>query len=245
MIIIQSISQSTGFNLAAEEYLFSRREDEILFLYVNNPSVVIGSNQAILAEVDLDYCEANNISVFRRMSGGGAVFHDEGNLNYCFISNRKIGESALGADFLNPIVKVLRDLTVEVEIGKRKDLWLTGGYKISGTASHVGKTRELHHGTLLYDTDLDKLQKSLSAKPLENQTKAIASVPSPVKNIRTWLQENDKIAPVAGIFIDLFIQKLKLFFDNSNIDFLSFEESTHISLLKKNKYEDNKWTFKK
>lgn len=245
MTIIQSNSQSTGFHLAAEEYLFSRREDEILFLYVNAPSVVIGSNQAILAEVDMDYCIAYDISIFRRMSGGGAVFHDEGNLNYCFISNRKEGESALGADFLIPIVKVLRELSVEVEIGKRKDLWLPKSYKISGTASHVGKTRELHHGTLLYDTDLEKLQKALSAKPLEEQPKAIASVPSPVKNIRTWLLENNKIAPDAGLFFQLLIQKLQSFYNKSDTYFLSNEESTQIALLQESKYEDKKWTFKK
>lgn len=245
MQIIQSNSQSTGFNLAAEEYLFSRRVDEILFLYVNTPSVVIGSNQAILAEVDMDYCAANNISIFRRMSGGGAVFHDEGNLNYCFVSNRKVGESALGADFLKPIVSVLRELSVDVEIGKRKDLWLTDGNKISGTASHVGKTRELHHGTLLYDTDLEQLQKALSPIPLENQPKAIASVPSQVKNINTWLTENDKTAPIAEFFFQLFTQKLQLFFNLSNINFLSNEESTQISLLQKSKFEDIKWTFKK
>ncbi|MEI8086500.1 MAG: lipoate--protein ligase family protein [Paludibacter sp.] len=245
MLIIQSHLHSTGFNLAAEEYLFSRREDEILFLYVNTPSVVIGSNQAILAEVDMDYCTENNISIFRRMSGGGAVFHDEGNLNYCFISNRKVGESALGADFLKPIVSVLKEFSVDVEIGKRKDLWLSGRYKISGTASHVGKTRELHHGTLLYDTDLDKLQKALSANPLAKQPKAIASVPSPVKNIKIWLQEKDQNAPVAVLFFQLFTHKLQFFFDDSNIDFLSNEESIQIALLQKSKYEDIKWTFKK
>ena len=245
MLIIQSHSHSTGFNLAAEEYLFSRREDEILFLYVNTPSVVIGSNQAILAEVDMDYCVTNNISVFRRMSGGGAVFHDEGNLNYCFISNRKVGESALGADFLKPIVSVLKELSVDVEIGKRKDLWLSGGHKVSGTASHVGKTRELHHGTLLFDTDLDKLQKALSANPLEEQPKAIVSVPSPVKNIQTWLHENNKFAPEALSFFQLLTQKLLSFYNLLNTDFLSEEELIQISFLQKSKYEDTKWTFKK
>ena len=151
----------------------------------------------------------------------------------------------MGADFLNPIVKVLRDLSVDVEIGKRKDLWLPNGNKISGTASHVSKTRELHHGTLLYSSDLDKLQKALSPKPLENQPKTIASVPSPVKNIQNWLHEENKNAPEVGLFFQLFIQKLKLNSNNSNIEFLSFEESTHITLLQKSKYNDKKWTFKK
>lgn len=245
MVIIQSNSQSTGFNLAAEEYLFSRREDEILFLYVNTPSVVIGSNQAILAEVDMDYCVANNISVFRRMSGGGAVFHDEGNLNYCFISNRKVGESALGADFLNPIVSVLKYLSVEVEIGKRKDLWLPGGHKISGTASHVSKIRELHHGTLLYDADLGMLQKALSPKPVEVQPKAIASVPSQVINIRTHLVQRNLSAPNVSDFFQLFNQKILDLYKLSIISYLNQTEISEIEKLQLIKYASPQWTLKK
>ena len=88
MQIIHSTFNSPTFNLAAEEYLFFERQDDLLFLYVNEPSVVIGCNQAIRNEVDLKFCEQNEIQVVRRMSGGGAVFHDLGNLNFCFISNK-------------------------------------------------------------------------------------------------------------------------------------------------------------
>ncbi|MFZ4726698.1 MAG: lipoate--protein ligase family protein, partial [Paludibacter sp.] len=148
MQIIHFSSTSPTFNLAAEEFLFSERQDDLLFLYVNEPSVIIGCNQAMRNEVNLEFCTENEIQIVRRMSGGGAVYHDLGNLNYCFISNKTIGKSSLNDDFLKPIVKVLVDLGVPVEIGKRKDLWLPDRYKISGTASHVSKNRELHHGTL-------------------------------------------------------------------------------------------------
>ena len=124
MQIIHSTFNSPTFNLAAEEYLFFERQDDLLFLYVNEPSVVIGCNQAIRNEVDLKFCEQNEIQVVRRMSGGGAVFHDLGNLNFCFISNKTEGKSALNDDFLKPIVDVLTDLGVPVAVGKRKDLWL-------------------------------------------------------------------------------------------------------------------------
>jgi len=93
MTIIHSHSNSSSFNLAAEEYLFSERQDDILFLYVNEPSVIIGSNQVIRNEVNLNFCAENNIRVVRRMSGGGAVYHDLGNLNYCFITNKTEGKS--------------------------------------------------------------------------------------------------------------------------------------------------------
>jgi len=180
------------FNLAAEEYLFSERQDDILFLYVNEPSVIIGSNQVIRNEVNLNFCAENNIRVVRRMSGGGAVYHDLGNLNYCFITNKTEGKSLLSADFLLPVVETLKLLNVPVEIGKRKDLWLQGGFKVSGTASHVSKNRELHHGTLLYDTDLDKLQKSLTVEDKDESLKGIVSVPSVVKNLKNSLQENQE-----------------------------------------------------
>ena len=105
MQIIYSPSNSSTFNLAAEEYLFLNRQDDLLFLYVNEPSVIIGCNQAIKNEVDLDFCAENDIRIVRRMSGGGAVYHDLGNLNYCFIKNKVAGEFPLGGEFLLPIVQ--------------------------------------------------------------------------------------------------------------------------------------------
>jgi len=208
MIIIFSSSNSPAQNLATEEYLFSNRKDDILFLYVNEPCVVVGRNQDVLSEVNVEYCTTRKIPVFKRMSGGGTVYHDFGNLNYCFISNRVPGELPLNDVFLQPIVAVLHDLQVDVLIGKRNDLWLPGGHKISGTASHVGKIRILHHGTLLYDADLENLEKSLSAKAANTKSRAIASVPSPVKNIRTYLMEKNLFAPSSESFFELLLQKL-------------------------------------
>jgi len=224
MTIIQSASHSPSFNLATEEYLFSQRTDEILFLYVNESCVVVGKNQDVQLEVDVDYCSAQNIPVFKRISGGGTVYHDKGNINYCFISNRIQGESPLKADFLQPIVKVLIDLGIEVLIGKRQDLWLPGGFKISGTAAHVGKNRMLHHGTLLYDADLEKLEKSLSPKAVEKTSRAIASVPSPVLNIRTYLNTKNLSAPTTETFFEMFTLKLANMYNQSSVTMLCPEE---------------------
>jgi len=224
MIIIQSHSNSPGFNLSIEEYLFSRRKDDVLFLYINEPCVVIGRNQDIFHEVNSFFCMENNIPVFRRISGGGTVFQDRGNLNYCFISNRIQGNSPLSVDFLKPIVTILSDLQIEVKIGKRKDLWLPGGHKISGTASHVGKSRELHHGTLLYDSDLNKLEESLSPKDIKPENRKIASVHSPVANIRSYLKENNYNAPEANFFFKLFTEKLLSLYGLDSISKLRNEE---------------------
>ena len=246
MRMIFSNLQDPGFNLAAEEYLFSQRQDEILFIYVNNPCVVIGCNQSAVLECDVSFCRDHNISIFRRMSGGGAVFHDTGNLNFCFISNRTQGKSPLGSEFLLPIIHVLKDLGVDVLSGKRKDLWLPGGYKISGTASRVSSTRELHHGTLLYDTDLFKLEKSLTAKVgLIHSSKAIASVPSRVKNIKAYLEEKGQVTLSSADFFDLVLKKLLVFFQLESYFSFSEEETEGLGILQKNKYELLEWTFKK
>ena len=245
MQIIHSTSNSPTFNLAAEEILFNDHRDDLLFLYVNDPSVIIGCNQAILNEVDLEFCKGNDISVVRRMSGGGAVFHDLGNLNFCFISNKTEGKSALNDEFLQPIVRVLTNLGIPVGIGKRKDLWLQSEYKITGTASHIAKNRELHHGTLLYDTNLEMLEKTLSSNQKDESIKAIVSVRSTVKNLRTWFEEQGQFTLEALEFFELLTRKLQQFYQLDKIDNLSEEEISEIKLLADSKYSSSEWTFKK
>jgi lipoate---protein ligase len=231
MILIHSSSHDASFNLATEEYLFSHRSGDILFLYVNDPCVVVGRNQDVLSEVDKDFCTENRIPVYKRISGGGTVYHDKGNLNYCFLSDRVPGESPLNDDFLQPVVDVLAVLQVQVLIGKRKDLWLPGGRKISGTASHVGKARILHHGTLLYDADLDTLGKCLSAKSTGIPSRGIASVPSPIKNIRSYLSENGHNAPEADSFFELIFQQLLCLYGLESATILTPEEESVIQPL--------------
>lgn len=245
MQIIHSTSTSPTFNLAAEEYLFCERQDDLLFLYVNDPSVIIGCNQAIRNEVDLEFCAQNNIQIVRRMSGGGAVFHDLGNLNFCFISNKTEGKSSLNDDFLHPILDVLTDLSVPVEIGKRKDLWLQSEYKITGTASHVAKNRELHHGTLLYDTNLEMLGKALSSNQKDERVKAIASVRSIVKNLRTWFEEQGQFMLDANKFFEFLIRKLQQYYQLENFAGLSEDETSQIKTLAKAKYSSEEWTYRK
>jgi lipoate-protein ligase A len=245
MQIIHSTSNSPTFNLAAEEYLFAQRKDDFLFLYVNEPSVIIGCNQAIGNEVDLEFCAENDIQIIRRMSGGGAVFHDFGNLNFCFISNKIEGKSSLSDEFLQPIVDILTDLGVPVEIGKRKDLWLKSEFKITGTASHVAKNRELHHGTLLYDTNLEMLEKALSSNQKDERVKAIASVRSTVKNLRTWFEEQGQYTLEAMEFFDFLIRKLQQNYQQECVACLLGYEMSQIETLAKTKYCSKEWTYKK
>ncbi|MDO5523390.1 MAG: lipoate--protein ligase family protein [Bacteroidia bacterium] len=241
MKIILSSSTEPSFNLAAEQYLLSHNEP-YLFLYVNVACVVIGYNQAVMNEVDLNFCIENDISINRRLSGGGAVYHDLGNLNYCFIFNKT--NAPLSADFLLPVVHGLQQLEIPVEIRKRKDLWLPGGHKISGTASHVSKGRELHHGTLLYDTDLGKLLRALNPFSRNLVAKASPSVPSPVKNIRSYLKEEGKNVFSFSGFVDRFIAEMKEFYQIKTLISFTKDDLEAIETIRQEKYSKSEWNYK-
>ena len=170
------------YNLAVEEYLFSHSEDDVFMLWQNDRTVVIGKNQNAYAELDVDYAKEQGIRIARRITGGGAVYHDMGNLNYTCISSKK-GEREIDfATFCQPIVEVLGEMGVKAELSGRNDL-LVNGKKISGNAQHSSKGRVLHHGTLLYDSDMTVLESVLRADPEKLKTKAIRSVSSRVMNL--------------------------------------------------------------
>lgn len=183
MKCILSDSNDPFFNLAAEEYLLKAFSEPFYFQYVNTPSVVVGKHQNALAEIDLDYLEKQGILLARRISGGGAVYHDQGNMNYAFITNESPGDFIKFRKYTSPVISALEQLGIPARMGKRNEL-LTGDRKISGTASHVFKTRVLHHGTLLYDTDLERLSKCLYVDAGRYSDRAVKSVRSEVVNLR-------------------------------------------------------------
>jgi lipoate-protein ligase A len=239
--LLFSRSTLPAFNLALEEYLFSL-SGEYLLLYVNQPCVVLGYNQAVLNEVDLDYCIENDIRIIRRLSGGGAVYHDQGNLNYTFITDK--GETPVSGEFLLPVIAVLGQLGIPVEAGKRKDLWLPGGFKVSGTASHVSKGRVLHHGTLLYETDLEQLHRSLNPERRDLVAKATASVPSPVKNISAFLKEERIDPPSFTQFAERFATQMMRHLEIDGITPLSPADEERIEVLRRSKYAQREWNYR-
>jgi lipoate-protein ligase A len=179
MQLIRSLSDAPEVNCALEATLLGERREAVL-LYINRPSVIVGRNQCMEAEADMDYCRREGIRVVRRISGGGAVYHDEGNVNYAFVRNR--GTTAvMDTDFTAPVRAALRTLGVEAVVGRRREL-LAGGRKISGTAAHVTRNRVLFHGTLLYRTDPERLSRALRGDA-SLRGRHVASVPGPVANI--------------------------------------------------------------
>jgi lipoate-protein ligase A len=189
-IFIEHHSKNPFFNLAAESYLLHEFDENIIFLYVNEPAVVVGKHQNAFEECQVEYCKENGIHVARRLSGGGTVFHGPGNLNFCFIKNGTDASKLI--DFkrhLEPVIQFLHSIGIPAEYSGRNDI-LVDGYKISGNAEHVysKKKRVIHHGTLLYDADLDSLRSSIAPKDhITFETHAVKSVRSKVKNITAFL----------------------------------------------------------
>ena len=200
--LVRSISDSPVLNGLLEEHLLTERPSgDVLLFYINRPSVIVGRNQRIEAEVDTDYCLRHGIEIVRRLSGGGTVYHDYGNINYAFIVD-KDERPVLDRDFATPIIDALRPLGVEAVSGERKEL-LVGGYKISGTASHVARTRILFHGTLLHRTDLGALDRALRGD-VSKRGRKVASVPSPVMNLATLTGEQETTEHFLGILTGFF-----------------------------------------
>ncbi|MBO5907239.1 MAG: lipoate--protein ligase [Clostridia bacterium] len=193
-------------NLAIEEYLFLNSEDEIFMLWQNAPTVVIGRNQNAYAEINRAYTDNENIKIARRITGGGAVYHDLGNVNYTFISS----DGKEGIDFsyfTSPIIEALFSLGVRVTLSGRNDLVADGDRKISGNAQHRVGQRVLHHGTLLFDTDLDVLSSALNVDPEKIKSKAMKSARSRVVNISELMDKKITTDSFIRLVADYVINK--------------------------------------
>lgn len=203
MEIVVSETSRPEANLAEEKKLFAEQAGkDVLFLYINAPSVIVGRNQLPEAEVDLGYCFEQGIPVIKRLSGGGTVYHDEGNINYSFITDAA-KDRILDRDFLTPVLAALKSFGIDASPGSRKEI-LAGGKKISGTASHISRGRQLFHGTLLFDTDLERMQHALNGNK-NLRGKHVASVPGEVANI-SGLMDQKITAPE-------FMERLADFFE--------------------------------
>jgi lipoate-protein ligase A len=179
-------------NLALEEYAlrnFGESEDYLLF-YVNEPSIIIGRNQNTLEEINDEYVRNNSIHVVRRMSGGGAVYHDLGNLNFSFITKYKQENLNNFLKFNEPVIRILKEMGVPAEMSGRNDI-LADGKKISGNAQFSTGKRMFSHGTLLFNSDLGEVANALNVKMSKIQSKGHKSVRSRVSNIIEFLDTNN------------------------------------------------------
>lgn len=177
-------------NLALEEYVLENfgETDSFLLFYINEPSIIIGRNQNTIEEINTDYVDSKGIKVVRRLSGGGAVYHDLGNLNFSFITQDDGDSFHNFAKFTKPVVEALQSIGVPAELKGRNDL-LAGGRKISGNAQFATKGRMFSHGTLMFDSEIEHVVSALNVKKEKIESKGIKSIRSRVVNISEFLDE--------------------------------------------------------
>lgn len=220
------------FNLASEECLLKNKNENFIYLWINSPAVIVGQNQNTIREVNLTYTEENGIKVVRRLTGGGAVYHDFGNICYTVIAPYNAGEDNY-RKFTAPVIGYLKTIGVNAEFAGRNDI-LINGRKVSGNAQTIYKERILHHGTILFDTDMTVLSKALKPSKIKMESKGIKSVRSRVINVSEVLPEK--------ISAEEFFKGLCDYFKRTCDEyFFSSEDLAEINKLAKEKYSTYSW----
>ena len=199
MLLVENHNHDPSWNLAFQERLFhlaGASGQSFVMLWQNGPSVIVGRYQNSYEEVDQEAARAASVKVVRRSTGGGAVYHDLGNMNYSLgVAEKNLANLDFKALAL-PILEVLRELGVPAELSGRNDLTV-GGLKFSGTAQMASPGAVLYHGTLMYDVDLDILARILKVKPDKIESKGVKSVKSRVTNLKGHLPAGADLATIA------------------------------------------------
>lgn len=238
MIGILSHSRDVYFNLAAEEYLLKQKTDDVFMLWQSDTSVVVGKHQNTFAEINYYLVHENHIPVARRLSGGGTVFHGPGNLNFTFIRNGEPAKLVNFRKFITPIIKYLETIGLHAEIGSKNEL-LIGGVKISGNAEHIFKNKVLHHGTLLYNANLEFLMEYIKPVPGRYIDKAVQSNRSAVANISSFLNR----PPSIGDFLTGLLKFLQNYYQVNDIYIFNKKDLDDILQLRDKKYCTPAWIY--
>ena len=174
---------------------------DFLLLYINSPCIVLGKNQCIYREVNFEYLRNNKLPVARRVTGGGAVYHDAGNLNFSFIT-KFTDEKINNYKLLNgPLVQALKKAGIDAYMDERNNI-LCGGLKISGNAQFTDRKNIISHGTLLFDANLETLRGSLKENDFSIETKAVSSVRSKVANVKSFNSRFNSINELRTYLVD-------------------------------------------
>lgn len=237
MYYLETFSTDPCYNLAFEEYILTnRRQGDWLLLWQNENTVVVGLNQNAEEEINRPFVDSHHITVVRRTTGGGAVYHDLGNLNYSFISDLGDAQTLSLSKFTAPVCQALAELGVSAQLGGRNDI-MVDGKKVSGVAQRIMAGRILHHGTLLFDSDEEMIAGALQADPAKFASKSAKSVRSRVGNIRKALPRDMELAE----FWEELLGKLSS--QGAERTELEPEELEQVRRLADEKYRSWDWTF--
>jgi len=227
-----------AFNLAVEEYVFDYlpRDRMYVMLWQNDNAIIIGKNQNTLAEINEAYVKEQGIRVVRRLSGGGAVYHDMGNLNFTVIADAQ-GESLDFGRFCALVVKALQRVGVKAEINGRNDMTIDGK-KFSGNAQYLRQGRVMHHGTILFDSNASVLAKALQVDEAKIQAKGVKSVRSRVTNVRPCLPVDMTLQQFRQILLNTILE------EEPGEEYVLTEKDLEIvETLKRERYDTWEWNY--
>ena len=237
MICVFSSQTSPALNLAAEQYLLSVSCEDCFMVWQSGSAVIVGRNQNAWSQVNARFVRENRIPIIRRSSGGGAVYHDMGNVNFTFIRTISKPLRTEFRTFLRPVYNFLRKFEIPVCYEGRSDLSING-YKISGNAQHFHGGKVLHHGTMLFDADLSMLSNALRISPGKYTDRAVDSVRKKVTNIRPHLASDQSVAD----FMNALMSEIQQIFNGRRVE-LSGADHAAINALAAGRYGRWDWNF--
>jgi len=235
---IQRPETDPYYNLAAEEYLLKSATVDTFMTWRNEPSVIIGKHQNTLKEIDLSFIESNNLPVIRRITGGGTVYHDPGNINFSFIFINRKDNPVDFREFTKPVILFLQNLGLNASFEGKNNITVNG-LKVSGNSAHIFKNKVLYHGTLLFNSDLDRLEKAINGKEDLFKDKAVSSVRAKVVNIKDLLKNQITVEEFRDLFCDYIFKNYAHVYKEK----LNREEEESIQKLMHEKYKSYQWNF--
>ncbi|MEN8224176.1 MAG: lipoate--protein ligase [Bacteroidota bacterium] len=238
MILIDRNETDPYFNIAAEEYVLREMDEDVFMLWRSRPSVIIGKHQVAAAEADLIFTVENNIPLIRRISGGGTVYHDEGNLNYSLITKGVRGKLVDYKKYSGTVIRALTPYSIDASLEGKSSL-VVNGLKFSGNAEHIFRDRVLHHGTLLFNSDLETLRKCIRPDHRDYIDRSIRSKDSMITNLKEHLGNNTSMKD----FRKIMLQQVRVDFPGISDYTFNDHDRKMIRHLANDKYQSIEWNF--